>query len=128
MADTLHDQDVVVSMRGSDYKAGDIIAFYYNDKILVKRVIATSGQQVDIDPQGNVSVDGVQLDEPYVSDKGLGECDIVFPYQVPEGKYFVMGDRRLTSIDSRSSSIGCVGSDQIIGEVVVRIWPFGKIE
>ncbi len=126
MADTLHDQDVVVSMRGSDYKAGDIIAFYYNDKILVKRVIATSGQQVDIDPQGNVSVDGVQLDEPYVSEKALGDCNITLPYQVPDKRIFVMGDHRSVSIDSRNKTVGCIAEEQIVGKLVFCVWPFER--
>lgn len=94
MTPTLSDGDIVVSVSGSEFEAQDIIAFYYNNKILVKRVIATAGQWVDIDEEGNVSVDGTPIDEPYVFEKALGECDIDLPYQVPEGRVFVMGDQR----------------------------------
>lgn len=115
MTPTLSDGDIVVSVSGSEFEAQDIIAFYYNNKILVKRVIATAGQWVDIDEEGNVSVDGTPLDEPYVFEKALGECDIDLPYQVPEGRVFVMGDHRSVSVDSRSTSVGCVAQEQIVG-------------
>ena len=124
MAPTLTDGDIVVSVSSSDFQAGDIIAFYYNNKILVKRVIATAGQWVDIDEDGNVSVDGERLDEPYVFEKSLGECDIDLPYQVPEGRVFVMGDHRSVSVDSRSTSVGCVAQEQIVGKLVFCVWPF----
>lgn len=123
MTDTLEDRDVVVALRGSDCETGDVIAFYYNNKILVKRVIASSGQWVDIDRQGNVFVDGVRLDEPYVTDKSLGECNIKLPYQVPEDRLFVMGDHRSTSIDSRNTAVGCVSDEQIVGRLVLCAWP-----
>lgn len=126
MADTLNDQDIVVATRGADCKAGDIIAFYYNNKILVKRVIAKSGQEVNIDKNGYVFVDGVMLDEPYVSEKTLGECSIKLPYQVPENRIFVMGDNRATSIDSRTIAVGCVSEEQIVGKVVFRAWPINR--
>ena len=116
------DGDIVVSVSGSEFEAQDIIAFYYNNKILVKRVIATAGQWVDIDEEGNVSVDGTPLDEPYVFEKALGECDIDLPYQVPEGR--VMGDHRSVSVDSRSTSVGCVAQEQIVGKLVFCVWPF----
>ena len=107
-----------------------MIGFYINNGILVKRVIATSGDWVDIDPDGTVHVNGTPLDEPYVSEKAFGECNITLPNQVPEGKCFVMGDHRETSIDSRNTAVGCIGNDLVIGKLLVRVWPmrdFGVI-
>lgn len=126
MTPTVSAGDMVVSLKKSNCKKGDIIAFYYNNKILVKRVIATSGEWINIDEEGNVTIDGNPLDEPYVKRKALGKCDIKLPYQVPEGKIFVMGDHRSVSIDSRKSSIGCVGKDQIVGKLIFRVWPLKK--
>ena len=131
MTPTLVDGDIVLSLKGADYSEGDIVAFYYNNKILVKRVIASAGEWVDIDANGNVYVNGDHLDEPYVSDKALGECDIELPYQVPEGRIFVMGDHRSVSVDSRSTTVGCVAEEQVVGKLVFRIWPLkdlGKID
>ena len=126
MTDTLHDQDIVATVRTSDVHTGDVIAFYYNNKILVKRVIARSGQWVDIDKSGNVYVDGVLLDEPYITEKALGECNIKLPYQVPDGRIFVMGDHRSVSVDSRSTTVGCVSDEQIVGKLVFCVWPFER--
>ncbi|MCD8398533.1 MAG: signal peptidase I [Lachnospiraceae bacterium] len=125
MTDTLNNGDIVVSVKGTEVQTGDIIAFYYNNKILVKRVIASAGDWVDIDEDGTVSVNGEVLDEPYVTEKALGECDIDLPYQVPEGRVFVMGDHREVSLDSRSSSVGCVAEEEIVGKLIFRVWPLG---
>lgn len=130
MSPTLTDGDIVLSLKETDFERQDIVAFYYNNRILVKRVIARAGEWVSIDGDGNVTVDGVPLDEPYLTEKALGECDIELPYQVPEGRLFVMGDHRSVSVDSRSKSVGCVAEEQIVGKLVFRIWPlsvFGKL-
>lgn len=123
MVPTLHEGNIVISVKGSDFEAGDLIAFYLGNKILVKRCIAGPGQWVDIDEQGNVYVDGELLEEPYLTDKALGDCDIKLPYQVPDNRYFCMGDHRATSVDSRSTTVGCVSEEQIVGRIVFRVWP-----
>lgn len=130
MTNTLMEGDIVITMNASDFTTGDVIAFYYNNSLLVKRVIAVTGDWVDIDKEGNVFVNGVQLDEPYVSDKALGECNITLPYQVPEERIFVMGDHRETSIDSRNTAVGCVNKDLVVGKLLFRVWPlkgFGSV-
>ena len=124
---TLWSGDLVISLKGSSFETGDVIAFYYNNNILVKRVIATSGQWVDIDLDGNVYVDQKQIDEPYLEEKAYGEPNIDFPYQVPEERIFVLGDNRDVSVDSRSTSVGCVTPEQIVGRVTFRIWPLDRI-
>ena len=131
MSPTLTNGDIVAAMRYGSYERGDIVAFYYNEQILVKRIIGLPGEMVDIDADGNVSIDGEPLDEPYLTEKSLGECDIELPYQVPEGRYFVMGDNRGVSSDSRSSQVGCIAEERIIGELIFTLWPlseFGTIE
>lgn len=127
MTPTLQEQDIVVALSNADYKTGDVIAFYYNNSILVKRVIAAAGDWVEIDAAGNVSVNGQLLDEPYISEKSLGTCDITFPYQVPADCCFVLGDHRETSIDSRSSVVGCIHEDMVIGRILLRVWPLQRL-
>lgn len=128
MKGTLDGGDIVFSLKQSEPKAGDIIAFYYNNNILVKRVIATGGEWVDVDESGNVYVNNVLLEEPYLKEsKAFGECNIELPYQVPDERIFVMGDNRKVSIDSRNTSVGCIAQEQIVGKIVFRIWPIAKM-
>ena len=126
MTPTLEESDIVISVKGSDFEPGDLVAFYLGNKILVKRCIAGPGQWVDIDEDGNVSVDGQLLEEPYLTEKALGDCNIKLPYQVPESRYFWMGDHRSTSVDSRNTAVGCVAEEQIVGKIVFRVWPLMK--
>lgn len=126
MTPSLYEGDIVVSVKAMDFHRGDIISFYYNNKILVKRVIAFEGEWVNLDDDGNVYVNGQLLDEPYVKEKALGECDIALPYQVPEGRVFVMGDHRATSVDSRSTTVGCVFEEQVVGRILCRVWPLSE--
>ena len=127
MAPTLTGGQVVVCVKGLSFQPGDVVAFYYDNKILVKRVIAGPGDWVDIDEHGNVFVNEVELYEPYLVEKALGDCDITLPYQVPESKIFVMGDHRSVSLDSRNTVLGCVAYDQIVGRLVIRVWPYEMI-
>ena len=131
MTPTLNEGEIVVSVKGSDFEPGDLVAFYLGNKILVKRCIAGPGQWVDINENGDVFVDGELLDQPYLTEKALGECDQSFPYQVPESRFFCMGDHRATSVDSRHSAVGCVAEEQIVGKIVFRVWPlsgFGALQ
>lgn len=135
MSPTLVDKDIVVSVKQTEFKSGDVVAFYYNNKILVKRVIAQSGEWINITAEGDVYVgktksDMQLLDEPYLTEKSLGDCNIEFPYQVPESRIFVMGDHRSISVDSRNTAVGCVAEEQLVGKLVFRVWPlelFGQI-
>ena len=126
MTPTLTEGEIVLALKGDDYETGQLIAFYYNNKILVKRVIAGPGDWVDIDEEGNTYVNNQLLDEPYVFEKSLGDCNIELPYQVPENRIFVMGDHRSVSVDSRTASIGCVSQEQIAGRLVFRVWPLPR--
>lgn len=123
MTPTLDDGQIVISLKSGDFETGDVIAFYYNNKILIKRLIAGPGDWVNIDEAGHVYVNGEELIEPYVDELAFGYCDIQLPYQVPDERYFVIGDHRSVSLDSRSSSIGCVATEQIVGRIVFRVWP-----
>lgn len=126
MLPTLEEGQIVVSLKDADFGQGDLVAFYIGNELLVKRVIAGPDQIINITEDGVVSVDGMILDEPYVQDMALGECDLEFPYQVPEARYFLMGDNRSTSVDSRSTTVGCVAMEQIAGKIVFCVWPFGN--
>lgn len=131
MKPALNEGEIVVSIKGSKVEQGDILGVYYGSKLLIKRCIATERQWVEIDKDGNVYVDGAYLDEPYLTEKALGECNIEMPYQVPDGTIFVLGDHRETSIDSRNTSVGCISTDEVVGKIVFRIWPlnsFGRIQ
>lgn len=124
MAPTFMNDELVICNKRGNFKSGDVVAFYFNNKILLKRVIGTAGDVIDIKEDGTVYLNGEVLDEPYINEKALGECDIKLPYQVPDNRIFVMGDHRSTSIDSRSTSVGCIADEYIIGKVILRIWPF----
>lgn len=123
MSPTLIEGEIVVTVKNSDFKPGDVVAFYYNNKILVKRVIGSPGDWIEIDEEGRVRVNQILLEEPYVQEYALGECDIEMPYQVPDGRIFVMGDNRATSVDSRSTTVGCISEEEIVGKIVFVVWP-----
>ena len=126
MAPTLNDGEVVVLAKTDRLKTGDLCAFYYSNKVLIKRVIALPGDPISIESYGTVFLNGAMLDEPYITTKALGECDVKFPYQVPENAFFMMGDKRETSIDSRSSVIGCIAADNLIGKLLFKVWPLNE--
>lgn len=127
MTPTLKDGEILYTVKSSDLKVGDVVAFYYNNKILVKRMICSAGDWIDIDEDGTVYVNDKELEEPYLVEKALGDCNIELPYQVPDGKIFVMGDRRSTSVDSRNTAVGCVAREQIVGKIIFRIWPLKRL-
>lgn len=127
MNDTLDEGDIVVAVKGGNFDTGDVIAFYYNNKLLVKRVIGGEGDWVDIDESGNVYLNQNLLEEPYLESKAYGETNITLPYQVPEARLFVLGDNRDVSIDSRNTTVGCITDEQIAGKIIFRVWPLDKI-
>lgn len=127
MAPTLHNGEIIFSVKTSEPEQGDVIAFYYNNKVLVKRVVAGPGDWVDIKEDGTVYVNQQPLVEPYVSELSYGDADVEFPYQVPEGRFFVLGDHRATSADSRHTAVGCVAKEQIVGKIIFRVWPLEQL-
>ncbi|MBR2151920.1 MAG: signal peptidase I [Clostridia bacterium] len=127
MSPTLEHNEIVVLLKTKKFDRGDLIGFYYQGKILLKRVVALPEDEVAIDADGNVYVNGELLDEPYVSEKGIGDCDLEFPYKVPGTSYFVLGDKRSNSVDSRNSVIGAISREDIIGRVFIRVWPLSEI-
>jgi signal peptidase I len=131
MTPTIEEGQIVVSVKGSEFEPGELVAFYVGNKLLVKRVIACPADYITITEDGTVFVNGSQLDEPYVSEKAYGECDLEFPYQVPESRFFLMGDHRESSVDSRSSAVGCIAEEQIVGKIAFRVLPlsgFGNVK
>ena len=126
MEPSLKDGDIVLLVKTNRLNTGELCAFYYSNKILIKRIIGTPGDYLWINPDGTVYLNGQELQEPYLEEKALGECDVEFPYHVPENNYFLMGDHRETSIDSRSSVIGCIAEDQIIGKILCKFWPLSE--
>ncbi|WP_195985202.1 signal peptidase I [Clostridium sp. D33t1_170424_F3] len=127
MEPTLENGELVLATKMGEFRRGEVVAFYYNNKILLKRVIALQGDQIVIREDGTVLVNGDELDEPYLFEKSLGECDLEFPYQIPDNRIFVMGDHRSTSVDSRSSAIGCISDEFVVGKVWLRFWPFDRV-
>ena len=127
MTPTLNEGEIVVSVKTPEYNKGDIIAFYYNNKILVKRVICGPGDWFDMDKDGTVYVNKTKVDEPYLTETAFGTCDIDLPFQVPDGQYFVLGDHRETSVDSRTTQIGCVPAERMVGKVLLRVWPLDDL-
>lgn len=128
MSPTYEAGEVLFLCQTKEIEAGDVIGFYYGGNIFLKRVIGTPGDKIDIDQKGNVYVNDELLEEAYLAKKDLGKCELEFPYEVPDGMYFVLGDNRAVSLDSRIKSIGCVQSDQIVGRVVIRVWPLARVE
>lgn len=126
MSPTLKEGEIVVAIKGVNYHPGDVVGLYYGNKLLVKRYIAGPGDWVNITEDGTVYVNDTALDEPYLSEKALGDCNIELPYQVQEGRFFVMGDNRTVSIDSRNTTVGCIAEEQMVGKIAFCIWPFSE--
>lgn len=126
MTPTLSEGDIVLALKGNNFDTGDVVGLYVGNKLLIKRVIAGPGQWIDINEDGDISIDGKKQDEPYVTEKALGDCNIELPFQVPDGRHFVMGDHRSTSLDSRNTAVGCIADEQIVGRIFFRVWPFSE--
>lgn len=127
MTPTLKEGQIVVSVKTDNMQSGDVVAFYYGNKVLVKRYIAGPSSWVEIRNDGTIYVNGLKLEEEYIQDKDLGICDLEFPYQVPDDTYFLVGDERVSSVDSRHSSVGCIPKEDIVGKIVYRIWPLDMV-
>ncbi len=127
MTPTLQDREIICMVKTSNFETGDIVAFEYNNEVLVKRLICGPGDWIDISEDGTVYMNNTPLDEPYLTEKALGDCNIELPYQVPDNRYFVMGDHRSTSVDSRNTSVGCVSREKIVGKIFFRIWPLNRM-
>ena len=127
MYPTLQDGEIIFSVKTAEFEPGDIVAFYFNNKSLIKRVIAGPGDWGNMAEDGTVSVNGEVLEEPYLTETAYGDTDIELPYQVPDGKIFVMGDHRATSVDSRNTAVGCVAQEQVVGKILFRVWPLNQM-
>jgi signal peptidase I len=127
MTPTLVEGQFVVSLKGAAFQQGDLVSFYIGNKLLVKRVIAVPGDWVNITEDGTVYVNDSKIEEPYVDTPAFGQCDLELPYQVPESSYFLMGDHRESSVDSRSSAVGAVAKEQILGKIVFCVWPLSDL-
>ena len=127
MEPTLVNGNIVLLTKTVNFERGELCGFSWNNKLLIKRVIGIPGDWIEIDTDGTVYLNGEMLEEPYAQQLSMGECDLEFPFQVPQEQYFVLGDMRESSIDSRNTLIGCVKKDQIVGKVFFRIWPIKTI-
>lgn len=128
MEPTLVNGEILFLRRTKEIRTGDIAGIYYKERILLKRVIGMPGDEIEIDGDGNVYVNDSMIEEPYLTEKSLGKCELEFPCRVPEGTFFVLGDNRAVSVDSRDRSVGYVREDQIVGRAVCRAWPLGRME